>query len=185
MRITHPKEFASFCKIQHDIECNQKYGWKPYSYHLGMVADTVTRFKDVLPDEDSYIIAYCGAWGHDLIEDARITYNDIKNQTKIIGEGGKSLAHDIAEVIYACTEEKGRNRKERHSADFFIGLTENKLGTFVKLCDIIANVTEAKNTGHGMFKKYQKEYPFLKGWLYLKEYDKLFVELENLLEIDN
>ena len=186
MAIKTPREFQYFCETRHDIECNQRYGnGKPYSYHLSMVADTVTRFKDILPDEDSYVIAYCGAWGHDLIEDARFTYNDIKFITKIKGENGRILGEDIAEVIYACTEEKGRNRAERHSAKFFSDLKQNKLGVFVKLCDVISNVTESKNTGHGMFKKYQKEYPKLKENLYLKEYDKLFVELETLLEIGN
>ena len=148
-----------------------------------MVAKNVVRFKDVLPDEDSFTVAYCGAWGHDLIEDARITYNDIKQMIKIKGESGKSLAEDIAEVIYSCTEEKGKNRDERHSEKFFAELKENKLGVFVKLCDIIANITHSKKTGHGMFKKYQKEYSKLKEKLYIKEYDKLFVELETLLEL--
>lgn len=186
MKVYSSDHFAQYCKQRHDVDCNQKYGNnKPYSYHLNMVANTVTRFKDVLPDKDSYIVTYCGAWGHDLIEDARITYNDIKNMIGIKGDSGKYLGEDIAEVIYSCTEEKGKNRDERHSQKFFDELKENKLGVFVKLCDIISNVTESKNTGSGMFKKYQKEYPKLKSNLYLKEYDKLFVELETLLEIDN
>ena len=99
--------------------------------------------------------------------------------------GLKEVNVDIAEVIYSCTEEKGKNRGERLSEKFYSDLRENKVGVFVKLCDVLANVTEGKNTGSGMFKKYQKEYPKLKRNLYLKEYDKLFVELETLLEIDN
>jgi hypothetical protein len=186
MRIKTKGGFRAYCSNTHDIECNQKYGnTKPYSYHLGMVVDNVTRFKSILPSEDDYTIAYCGAWGHDLIEDARITYNDIVQQVKIKGTDGKPLNVDIAEVIYSCTEEKGKNRGERLSEKFYSDLRENKVGVFVKLCDVLANVTEGKNTGSGMFKKYQKEYPKLKRNLYLKEYDKLFVELETLLEIDN
>jgi len=185
MKLVSKEIFSSYCIVQHDINCNQRYGKHPYSYHLGMVADNVTRFKHLLPSEDDYIVAYCGAWGHDLIEDARVTYNDIRNQVKIKGKNGEPLNEKIADVIYACTEEKGRNRAERLSVKFYNDLKENKIGWFVKLCDVLANVTNSKKTGHGMLKKYKKEYPKLKSILYIKEYDELFVELETLLEIEN
>ena len=184
MKIKTVKDFSYYCCSRHDIDCNQKYGnGKPYSYHLMAVAGTVSKWASLLPDPDDFTIAICGAWGHDLIEDARVTYGDIKQMIHIKGDYGKLLAEDIADVIYACTDEKGKNRDERHSDKYFDGLRENKLAVFVKLCDVIANVTESKFSGHGMLKKYKKEYPKLKEKLYLKEYDKLFTELETLLEL--
>jgi hypothetical protein len=184
MKIKTPEAFAAYCTVRHDVDCNQKYGKdKYYSYHLGMVADTVSWFRDHLSfSEDDYIIAYCGAWGHDLIEDARVTYNDIVQMLDIKGTAGNSLGEAIADVIYACTEEKGRNREERHSAKFFYELRQNKLAVFVKLCDVISNIIESKTTGNTMFNKYKNEYPKLKDLLYMEEYSILFFEIERLLE---
>jgi (p)ppGpp synthase/HD superfamily hydrolase len=115
-----------------------------------------------------------GAWGHDLIEDARVTYNDIRN----------NRGQPMADIIYACTELRGRDRNERHGAEYFKTLNDNRLAVFVKLCDIIANVTFSMLTGSTMYDKYRKEYPHMREELYghTVEFEDMFLHLERLLD---
>jgi predicted metal-dependent HD superfamily phosphohydrolase len=142
------KKFKDFCIHQHDIECNQKYDkTKPYSYHLELVVSKVDKFKHLLSDDTDfeYEIAICAAWGHDLIEDARQTYNDIANKKIYPKESYgvvtyHSISKKVADIIYLLTDEKGKNRSERHSDKYFADLKETHLAVFVKLCDVIANV---------------------------------------------
>lgn len=179
------KTFIDFCKYQHDIECNQKYdGNLPYSFHLNLVAKQVEKFKHLLSDIDQDAVI-CGAWGHDLIEDARITYNDIKNKNILYREGikGGFLSHKVADIIYACTELRGKNRSERHGAEYIQGLKDCRLGLFVKLCDIAANIGYGLLTNSGMYDKYKIEFPKLKEQLYTEEFKPLWDYIEKLLNI--
>ena len=165
------EELLEIIYNQHDVNCNQKYGKYPYSYHLKKVVEQVEDYYVLLPNVEKRILLLSAA-GHDLIEDARMTYNDLI----------PLLGLQVAEIIYSCTEEKGRNRLERHSDKFFLELRQNKLGVFIKLCDILANVNENIATGSTMFNRYQKEFPNLKSKLYIKgEFDLLWKNLEKLL----
>lgn len=175
------KEYINDEKIQtcfnkHDIECNQTYGGSlklPYSFHLKCVMSNAVKYKKYIADYSFYKVIL-GCAGHDLIEDARMTYNDIK---ELLGEVA-------ANIVYACTEEKGRNRAERHSQKFFDELKENRLAVFVKLCDILANATFSRLTNSGMWYKYKKEFSNLIHQLYVKdEYEDLWNELEIILDI--
>lgn len=123
----------------HDITCNQKYDhYLPYSFHLKAVDAAILFFKDCLPEledpdvflnDSSLTIARIVGAGHDVIEDARLTYNDIVKRHGVM----------IADGIFACTESTGRNRKERKDKAYYDRLFSSKIGVFVKLCDIIAN----------------------------------------------
>lgn len=166
-------EFYEFCVNQHDVVCNQKYDNRhPYSFHLESVRNEAVKWKYVLnqlqPKEISEVLS--GAIGHDLIEDARLTYNDIKDKVGV----------EVADIIYACTEEKGRSRKERHSDAYFQGLKENKLATFVKLCDIISNVKYSLLTNSSMLIKYRAEYSNVREKLFREEFEPMFIHLEKL-----
>ncbi len=180
------KKFIDFCKHQHDVECNQKYdGNLPYSFHLNLVAKQVERFKTLLSYED-YQLALMGAWGHDLIEDARVTYNDVqffRHPDPRSPLDGYILKPELADIIYACTELRGHNRSERHAQEYFDTLKLNRLGIFVKLCDIIANVNYGLLTGSGMYGKYQDEFPHLQSQLYTDEFKPMWDYLEKLLTI--
>lgn len=189
-------KFSEFCKHQHDIECNQKYNKiLLYSFHLNLVDKQVDKFKYLIKDsfiinEKNHLSHPVGlhqilsdaAWGHDLIEDARITYNDVVDKASEIY--GNSLAGKIlGDIIYSCTELRGKNRDERHGFEYFRLLRENKFGLFVKLCDIAANVGYGLLTNSSMYNKYQKEFPKLKEQLYISEFDDLFNYIEKLLTI--
>lgn len=184
-------EFRQFCINQHDIECNQKYDkTKPYSFHLGLVASKVDKFKHLLSDGTNfeYEIAWCSAWGHDLIEDARTTYNDIVKLSIYPKKthGVKiypSISNQVADVIYALTDEKGKKRGDRHSDKYFDELVQNDLAVFVKLCDVIANVQYSILMESRMYEAYKGEFPRLKQKLYKSKYAEMFDYLENLLSL--
>jgi (p)ppGpp synthase/HD superfamily hydrolase len=107
---------------------------------------------------------------HDSVEDVHgINYNFIKDK----------YGYEVAEVVFACTELRGRNRTERHNQEYFDGLKANKSATFVKLCDIIANMEQGKLKGSNMLKKYIKEYPHVKEQLYVEKFKPMFDYIEN------
>lgn len=167
--------FSEFCYHRHDVYCNQKYDETgmnvPYSFHLKAVVKQVEKYKSLLPSNEYFYISMCAAAGHDLIEDARMTYNDVLKQSR----------KEIADIIYACTELRGHDRGERHGEDYMKTLSENKLAVFVKLCDIIANVKYGLLTNSSMLKSYRKEFPKIKEKLYISEYYLLFEDIEDLL----
>jgi len=181
------QKFLDFCTEQHDVVCNQKYNKTlPYSFHLDMVVKQAEKFKYLLTEED-FLKAKCGAKGHDLLEDANITYNDIANMYISDDSFYRSINYslEIAEIIFACTELRGKNRAERHGPEYINGLRESRLGLFVKLCDLIANVLFGLLSNSSMYGKYQKEFPHFKEQLYLAEFKGMFDYLEELLTIGN
>lgn len=148
------KEWA----IQQHREVNHRYHeYLPYEFHLEMVVEIATKFKHVLPtinmppsifdDEKRCQLIEDACWGHDLIEDTRITYNDVDNK------GGKYLA----DIIYALTNEKGKNRKERANEIYYKGIRSIPGAIFVKLCDRIANVKFGLLIKGRMIETYRKE----------------------------
>ena len=147
----------------------QKYDKYPYYFHLHMVAMFALKFCHLV---DNDIKVLLGALFHDLIEDCRLTYNDVK------GKWGK----DVADIVFACTELRGRNRDERHGPEYYKLLQEHRLGRYVKICDVIANMTRGVQTGSGMLKKYRTGYKHFKELLYTEEFKPMFDYIEaNLL----
>jgi (p)ppGpp synthase/HD superfamily hydrolase len=127
----------------------------PYEFHLRMVVQAAKNYINLIPNsndgEESYhdqiILA---AWGHDLLEDVHgVSYNDVREQ----------LGLGAADIIYACTNEKGKNRKERANDKYYEGIRNTPGAVFVKLCDRIANSQYSKMTGSRMFEMYKKENP--------------------------
>jgi (p)ppGpp synthase/HD superfamily hydrolase len=93
-------------------------------------------------------------WGHDLIEDCRKSYNDVK----------RKLGDDVADMIYAVTNEKGKTRAEKANEKYYEGIRNTPCADFVKLCDRIANVQYSKLTKSRMFEGYRNENSkFIKG----------------------
>jgi (p)ppGpp synthase/HD superfamily hydrolase len=158
----------------HDKEVNQKYNKTlPYSFHLEMVYIQGVKFKHLIGNVDMWDCVVIGLFGHDAIEDARLTYNDLKER----------FGKESAEIIYLCTEEKGRFRSERHSEKYFSELSQNNMAVFVKLCDLIANVRFSFLSNSTMFDKYKNEYPKVKHYLYKEEYKEMFDYLEKIFNI--
>ena len=141
-----------WCIDQHE-NTNHKYDdYLNYEFHLRMVAQVAKDFISLIPDSndgensfrDSVTMA---AYGHDLIEDTRVSYNDVK----------EVLGLQAADIIYAVSNEKGKNRKERANEKYYEGIRNTPGAVFVKMCDRIANVQYSKMTKSRMFEMYRKE----------------------------
>jgi len=149
---------------------NHFYDNHPYRYHLKMAADVGEKFIHLIPTRERDHVR-AGIWVHDLIEDARETYSDVK----------KKLGEIAAEYAYACTNEKGRVRADKTNEKYYNGLKKYRHAVFIKLCDRFANIEYSKKRESSMFKKYKKEFPHFKESLYDGRYQKLWDELENLI----
>lgn len=160
------KQYACTC---HE-HVNQKYDEHPYAYHLHFVRLAAEQFIKCEQNVDPHII-FASCWCHDLIEDARQTYNDVKNETN----------KDIAEIVYALTTEKGKNRAERAGNKYYEEMKKIPGAVFIKICDRIANMYYSKYVESSMFKKYCNEYPEFKKKLYYPEYKPMFDYIENLI----
>lgn len=152
--------------------CRQRYDkFYPYFYHLNMVNKFALKFSHIV----NFNINVCiGALFHDLIEDCRLTYNDVKQKWGV----------EVADIVFACTELRGRNRAERHGPEYYALLKTSELGSFVKICDVIANMTMGTMTGSSMLKKYRKDYPKFKELLYRDNFKEMFDYIESNLLID-
>lgn len=151
-------------KLLHDVEVNQKYDIHPYSYHLFSVANLAEEYMKsyygFMPGSEVYNTLFFAACFHDSIEDARKTYNDIKNIAIEFENVNPIMA---AELVYALTAEKGKTRAERENENYYKGIRETPFAGFLKLCDRYANMLYSKETGSSKFKMYKEELPeFLK-----------------------
>lgn len=181
------KKFREFIYNQHDVVCNQKYGdGLPYSTHLKFVEAQFEKFEYLLPSDfainsntnDTFFRAACIA--HDVIEDARLTYNDIKQAVAKYLDGSYTDCLMVADIVYCLTDEKGKNRMERKNDKYYSELKKNKYAIFVKLADISANTLYSKLTGSSMYDKYKKEFPLFKDKVYVEEYKEFFEYVSNL-----
>lgn len=155
---------TQWCIEQHQNTNHFYDTYLPYEFHLRMVNNVAKEFSTLLDDTKDYFTgeSYRGpkqdqvtlreacllaTWGHDLIEDCRVSYNDVKNH----------LGEEAAEIVYALTNEKGKNRSERANNAYYEGIKNTPGAVFVKLCDRIANVQYGKMTKSRMFGMYKKE----------------------------
>lgn len=153
-----------WCVEQHRKTNHMYSEYLPYEFHLRMVHEVAKDFKHLLDDTKDYYTGekYRGplqgqvtlrdacliaVWGHDLIEDTRVSYNDVMNR----------LGQEVADIVYAVTNEKGKNRDERANDKYYEGIRNTPGAVFVKLCDRIANVQYSKMTKSRMFEMYKKE----------------------------
>ena len=132
--------------IEAHASVNQTYDGKPYSVHLAMVFSQAMKFIDCIPKKRRNDVLNA-VWLHDTIEDCRLTYNDIL----------KISNKEVAELVYALTNEKGKNRAERANQKYYNGIRDVEYATFIKLCDRLANVIYSRETNSRMFDVYKKE----------------------------
>ena len=135
---------------------NQTYdGSLPYGYHLSMVADFVMKYGyEVIADVDDILPLIFGAFFHDSIEDARITYNDLSRfALKFFDSRQANIA---VEIVYALNNDKGRTREERAGDKYYNGIRQTPYAPFVKLCDRFANISYScsANSENGRRMKY-------------------------------
>lgn len=155
-------------KIKHDAHAlhdsvNQKYDHiHPYGLHLDMVVSSVYKYgAEVCASEDDILPLFFGAYYHDSIEDARLTYNDVMRLARQLMSDSQALI--ATEIVYALTNDKGRTREERAGEKYYQGIRETPYAPFVKLADRLANTTysctHANNTNNRMKEVYARELP--------------------------
>ena len=161
-------EKAAF-QIHDDV--NQKYDHVlPYGFHLKMVASFVSRYGYLVAESEADILVlYGSAYLHDTIEDARMTYNDIVKFIDDFRVGSlvlpeeikRKLEEQVPEIVYALTNEKGRNRKERANETYYKGIRDTRFASFIKMCDRLANIqyTMMFVFSNRMLEVYRREYP--------------------------
>lgn len=169
------EEFIGFeAKYSEDIESirqaahllhqrvNQTYGDDlPYGFHLDMVVEGISKYGYlVCACEEDVLPLFFGAFYHDSIEDARLTYNDVMKEARQWLTEEQALM--ATEIVYALTNDKGRTRAERAGEKYYKGIRETPYAPFVKLCDRLANVTYSCSEGDGgsrMKEVYKGEMP--------------------------
>jgi len=182
------KNFIEFCCHHSDVVCNQKYGDNlPYSFHLKAVAAQFRKFRHLLPDSQ-LCTAEAACYAHELIEDSRMTYNDISTMyiEDYSYEDFPNISKEVAEIVYLCTDFKGKSREDRKPKELYDELATNKTAMFVKLCDIIANSKYSALQNSSMLCKYKDEYynkvkPYLLPAV--PEYTEMFNYLEKIYEL--
>lgn len=162
-------------KIQWCIEQHRKTNhfydtYLPYEFHLRMVAQVFQDFKRLIPESHFLGSVETACWGHDLIEDCRVSYNDCMEK----------LGKYESDIIYAVSNEKGKSRKERASDKYYEGIRNTEGAIFVKLCDRIANIQYSKLTKSRMFEMYKKENKEFIEKLYDSQYEPMFTYLDSL-----
>ena len=135
---------------------------RPYGFHLDMVVNWVRKYiEEVCVSEQDILPIYFAAFYHDSIEDARLSYNDVMKIAKELMD--EEQAYLATEIVYALTNEKGRNRAERANEKYFAGIREIPYAPFVKLADRLANTSYAFSKGTAdslrMSKVYREELP--------------------------
>lgn len=176
----YSKEIAQIKESTHALHehVNQTYDKvHPYGFHLDMVADAVYKYGwAVCADKADVVPLFFGAFYHDSIEDARLTYNDVKRT----GEQWMDDDHALmaAEIVYALTNEKGRTRAERANDRYYKGIRETAYAPFVKLADRLANITYSfahANKGNMHMKQvYGSEWPHFLKAITSKNVDKRY-----------
>lgn len=147
---------------------NHKYDGWGYSVHLSWVYEAAIKYRHLL-NESEVDVALKSCWLHDTIEDCRQTYNDIK---KLAGE-------EVADVVYAVTNEKGKTRKERANQKYYDGIKANPIAVFVKLCDRIANMRYSEKTRSRMLKMYCEEAKEFADAIYMERFAEMFQEIKS------
>jgi (p)ppGpp synthase/HD superfamily hydrolase len=126
--------------VAEKVHDGQSYDIFPYIYHI----KEVVRVAEDLGYDESIVVA---CYLHDSMEDGNLSYNDIL----------QAFGQEVAEIVYAVTDELGRNRLERKYKTY-PKIKGNWKATVVKICDRIANISHSKEFTPKLFEMYKKEH---------------------------
>ncbi len=118
----------------------QRYGDKPYVYHLRQVVDNVKLRMEGNPLLSTYVAV---AWLHDVMEDCGVTYEELEK------EFGVAIAYAVLQLTKYSTQ----------SYESYIqGCINCAIAREVKICDTMANLMESFKTGNAKgLAKYPKQ----------------------------
>jgi (p)ppGpp synthase/HD superfamily hydrolase len=151
---------------------SQRYGNAPYSKHLDDVKAVADRHLHYLNAEEVEDV-YCAIYLHDTVEDTETTPNLLK----------KLFNDRVASIVLAVSNERGWDKKEILFKTL-PKIWQNRLATFVKMCDRIANTTNSKagidERSSSLFERYKSEYPVFRYALKNEDFEDLWKELDEL-----
>lgn len=138
------------CDFAIQAHGDQKYGVKPYYYHLRAVVSTLQAFT--IWDKDLLAAGYL----HDVLEDTDVTYDDLR----------KHFNDRICNIVDACTDGVGSNRVERKERPYTLiptipGAVQVKIAD--RLANTLANLVEGNLD---LARMYKKEHPKFQDRLY-------------------
>ena len=138
------------CEFAVRAHGDQKYGVKPYYYHLRAVVSTLQAFT--IWDKDILAAAYL----HDVLEDTDTTCFELN----------KVFNSKICSIVDACTDGEGKNRKARKERPYTLIPTVPG-AVQVKIADRLANALSNLVEGNlSIAKMYKKEHPQFQDRLY-------------------
>jgi len=167
------KEYA----IAYHTRTNHYYGHLPYAYHLQMTYDYGKKYVYILENEITINPGLDPAefmaslWTHD-IADTRQEYTDVK----------RNCGESVADITFALTNEKGKNRRDRTGDKYFADMREVAYAMWAKCCDRLANIkhsTETRNVEK--IKMYKEEQGYFESQIYTRIYDDMLSEMRCLL----
>ena len=172
MTYTIIEQAKDFANLAHN-SVNQTYMGAPYILHLRLAQNVAERYINGYTEEVFKENLLAAVWLHDTLEDCHhVSYNTLKSSFNI----------KIANLVYAVTDKKGRNRKERKD---FESILATKGATFVKLCDRIANVEAGIIFKGDQLEMYRKEQFNFALQLYPQDGDevleRMFYDLDVIL----
>lgn len=164
-----------FARAKHG---DQKYGDKPYVYHLGQVADLVYRFGPNV-DPEGFASAVVdtvlqGAILHDALEDTDTTEAELHEK----------FGATVLNIVRACTKTEKDLCRRCAFRRTVPALLTTPYALPVKLADRLANMQHSLETGSHQLRMYVREYADFKSLLWSegvcvelwRELDKAFEE---------
>ena len=143
-----------------ELHGNQLYGTNPYSYHLRKVLANVKKYEAYYGDDPDLmrVLEMAGVF-HDTLEDVTgYTYNNLRRDAEKVFDDG-FYVNMVCEIVFACTNDKGRTRAERAGDAYYAGIRKTGYAPFIKACDRLANIEFAKSQKSSLYKKYKEEMP--------------------------
>lgn len=154
-----------FAQERHDA-AGCEYAGKSHVVHLDEVHTVLDEFS--YGEEDLHVAAFL----HDVIEDTKTTL------AEVLVEFGPT----VAILVFAVTNEPGKNRKERFALTYPKIVAAGETAVTLKLADRIANVRASVRERRGdLVKMYREEWPGFKEALWALGDDRMKSELESLL----
>lgn len=144
---------------------DQKYSDRPYVVHLDEVYYVAKKF-----DAPSDILI--AAFLHDILEDTSVTKEELE----------KEFGTEISDLVYAVTDEPGKNREERKIKTYEKVIKFGANAIMLKLIDRIANVLASRAyRREDKLKMYKDEYEVFRKSLFIEnKHDQMWKALDRL-----
>lgn len=155
-------------ELAFSYHADQKYGSRPYSYHLQKVVN-IARFYSSLIPKEAIEDVICAAYLHDILEDTLCTQDEIL----------RSLNPRILLIVKLLT------KNSSNLEEYFNQVAQDDLAIFVKLCDRYANVLACIYYGEDQkLAKYKEQNPIFNRILLRENYRYLFDQIEEFFELN-